>query len=130
MDSIDYLVLNAGVLKYSNRATELSYNQFALHLHTDCIGPIIIAQRILRASIKVGTIVLISSDSGSAQEFRPEEDGFAAYASSKAALNQMLRHFAAELKRAESETVVIALHPGEGKTDMANIDLDGKSQAR
>ncbi|EME49799.1 hypothetical protein DOTSEDRAFT_68555 [Dothistroma septosporum NZE10] len=120
---IDYLVLNAGVLKYPTRATELSYDDFALHLHTNCIGPIICAQRIVKARIKVGTIVFISSDSGSAQAFRPEEDGFAAYASSKAALNQMLRHFVAELQRAESETAVIALHPGEVKTDMANIDL-------
>lgn len=92
-------------------------------MQTNCIGPVICAQRVLKAPISVGTIVFISSDSGSAQAFRPEEDGFAAYASSKAALNQMLRHLAAELRRAASETVVIALHPGEVKTDMANIDL-------
>lgn len=120
---IDYLVLNAGVLKYPNRATELSYHEFALHMQTNCIGPILCAQRVLKAPVSVGTIVFISSDSGSAQAFRPEEDGFAAYAASKAALNQMLRHLAAELKRAGSPTVVIALHPGEVKTDMANVDL-------
>ena len=51
------------------------------------------------------------------------EDGFAAYAASKAALNQMLRHMAAELKRKGSSTTVIALHPGEVETDMANVEL-------
>lgn len=51
------------------------------------------------------------------------EDGFAAYAASKAALNQMLRHMAAELKRKRSETTIVALHPGEVKTDMANVEL-------
>lgn len=41
---------------------------------------------------------------------------FAAYAASKAALNQALRHMAAELKRADDDTVVLALHPGEVAT--------------
>lgn len=71
----------------------------------------------------IGRLVFISSDSGSAQRFRPEEDGFAIYAASKAALNQSLRHMAAELQRSGRETFVIALHPGEVKTDMANVEL-------
>jgi NAD(P)-dependent dehydrogenase (short-subunit alcohol dehydrogenase family) len=71
----------------------------------------------------------MSSDSGSAARFRAFEDGFAAYAASKAALNQGLRHLAAELQRLEKwdparETVVLALHPGEVATDMASsVDL-------
>nr|POE90596.1 c-factor [Quercus suber] len=65
----------------------------------------------------------MSSDSGSAQAFRAEEDGFAAYAASKAALNQGLRHLAAELRRKGDATVVLALHPGEVKTEMADVDL-------
>lgn len=35
----------------------------------------------------------------------------------------MLRHMAAELKRKGSNITILALHPGEVKTDMANIDL-------
>lgn len=35
----------------------------------------------------------------------------------------MLRHMAAELKRKGSKTTILALHPGEVKTDMANVDL-------
>ncbi|CAK3897531.1 NAD(P)-binding [Lecanosticta acicola] len=120
---IDYLVLNAGVLKYPNRATEISYDDFTFHLQTNTIGPIICAQRLLKSNISIDTITFISSDSGSAQKFREMEDGFAAYAASKAALNQMLRHMAAELKRKGSRTTVIALHPGEVKTDMADVDL-------
>lgn len=48
--------------------------------------------------------------------FREHEDGFGAYAASKAALNQMLRHMAAELKRKGGlwgEVCVLAMHPGE-----------------
>lgn len=75
--------------------------------------------------MSIGKIVFISSDSGSAQSFRDFEDGFAAYAASKAALNQMLRHMAAELKRKGSGTLMFALHPGEVCTDMAKeVDLD------
>lgn len=120
---IDYAIVNAGVLQYPNRATEMSFKDFAFHLHTNTIGPIICAQKLLKSSVQIGTIVFISSDSGSAQCFREMEDGFAAYAASKAALNQTLRHMAAELKRQGSSTTIIALHPGEVKTDMANVDL-------
>lgn len=102
-----------------------SYDDFAFHLHTNTIGPIICAQRLIKSGISIGKIVFISSDSGSAQSFRDFEDGFAAYAASKAALNQMLRHMAAELKRKGSDITVLALHPGEVATDMAKtVDLD------
>ncbi|KAJ5620287.1 hypothetical protein N7510_004271 [Penicillium lagena] len=72
-------------------------------------------------------VVFISSDSGSATLFRSYEDGFAAYAASKAALNQMIRHMAAELARCEgkrNKICILAMHPGEVQTDMANIEVD------
>ncbi|KAJ9649419.1 hypothetical protein H2199_000194 [Coniosporium tulheliwenetii] len=120
---IDYVVINAGVLRYPNRATELSFDEFAFHLHTNTIGPIITAQKLLQTNIPIGTIVFMSSDSGSAQNFLEREDGFAAYSASKAALNQMLRHMAAELKRKDDDTIILALHPGEVATDMSNINV-------
>lgn len=112
-----------------------SYNDFALHLHTNTIGPIICAQKLLTIHAHTSNptppskIIFISSDSGSTTAFRDFEDGFGAYAASKAALNQMLRHMAAELRRKEKEagvkreggeggegTCVLALHPGEVAT--------------
>ncbi|KAF2834654.1 NAD(P)-binding protein [Patellaria atrata CBS 101060] len=120
---IDYVVLNAGVLRYPNRATETSFDEFAFHLHTNTIGPIITAQKLLQTSIPIGTIVFMSSDSGSAGNFREVEDGFAAYAASKAALNQALRHMAAELRRKDDDTIILAMHPGEVATDMSNINV-------
>jgi hypothetical protein len=39
----------------------------------------------------ISTLVFISSDSGSTGRFNAHEDGFGAYAASKAALNQGLR---------------------------------------
>ncbi|KAF2873100.1 hypothetical protein BDV95DRAFT_627872 [Massariosphaeria phaeospora] len=120
---IDYVVINAGVLRYPNRATEFSFEEFAFHLHTNTIGPIITAQKLLQTNIPVGTIVFMSSDSGSHGNFREMEDGFAAYAASKSALNMAIRHMAAELKRKDDDTIILAMHPGEVATDMANINL-------
>ncbi|TKA61077.1 hypothetical protein B0A55_10266, partial [Friedmanniomyces simplex] len=89
------------------------------------VEPSHFAQKLLKAKVSVGTIVFISSDSGSVSAFREHEDGFAAYGASKAALNVMARHMAAELKRKGSRTTIIMLHPGEVRTDMAKIeDLD------
>jgi NAD(P)-dependent dehydrogenase (short-subunit alcohol dehydrogenase family) len=51
------------------------------------------------------------------------EDGFAAYAASKAALNMAVRHMAAELKRKDDDTILLCMHPGEVATDMANVQL-------
>ncbi|KAH7075561.1 hypothetical protein BKA63DRAFT_300412 [Paraphoma chrysanthemicola] len=125
---IDYVVLNAGVLRYPNRATELTFDEFAFHLHTNTIGPIITANRLLATSIPIGTIVFMSSDSGSQGAFREMEDGFAAYAASKAALNMAVRHLAAELKRKDDDTIILAMHPGEVATDMANVQLPWEVQ--
>ena len=56
------------------------------------------------------------------------EDGFAAYAASKAALNMAVRHLAAELKRKDDDTIILAMHPGEVATDMANVQLPWEVQ--
>ncbi|CAF9932907.1 MAG: hypothetical protein GOMPHAMPRED_006697 [Gomphillus americanus] len=107
---IDFVVLNAGILKYPNRATEMYRQKYP-------------AQKLLATGIPIGTIMFMSSDSASATKFMAFEDGFAAYAASKSALNQALRHMAEELKRKNSKTVILAMHPGEVATDMANIDI-------
>lgn len=111
---IDYLILNAGVLKYpnvrlpqpcpaqdyvyradgiaSNRDVRLkmpncqklpisdtkwdsSFEDFDYHLRTNTIGPIITAQKLLATRLPIQTIVFMSSDSGSATNFREFEDG-------------------------------------------------------
>ncbi|KAL4935829.1 hypothetical protein BDV06DRAFT_228461 [Aspergillus oleicola] len=127
---IDYVVVNAGILEYPNRATEMTFDHFAHHLLTNTVGPIIVAQKLLQlADVSVGTIAFMSSDSGSTQQFLSIEDGFPAYGASKAALNQALRHMTEELKRKKKDTIILALHPGEVATDMGKIeiswDLDG-----
>lgn len=123
---LDYVVINPGILEYPSRATEASFAAFERHLRTNCIGPIITAQKLLQLAphISIGTIVFMSSDSGSTQRFMAHEDGFAAYSASKAALNQALRHMAVELARKQSTTNILAMHPGEVSTDMGNIETE------
>lgn len=79
--TLDHIVVNAGVLHYPNRATEMSFDHFAFHINTNTIGPIICAQRLLKTGVPIKSICFISSDSGSTAAFREQEDGFAAYES-------------------------------------------------
>lgn len=171
--AIDTIVLNAGILEYKNGLGTLNveFETFEKHIRVNCVGNVILAQKLLMLneleSVKqrreylqlhpdpeisaplIGRqVMFMSSDSGSMADFREYEDGFAAYGASKAALNMMVRHMAAELKRRgskkreaasqnwqygpsdesyseewEDEVCVLAMHPGEVNTDMANIDL-------
>ncbi|KAG4436793.1 hypothetical protein IFR05_007727 [Cadophora sp. M221] len=155
---IDVVVLNAGILEYPGRVSEISFDSFTHHLRTNTIGPLITASHLLYLSsppdspspvsqpsplksplspthpstpIHINTLVFTSSDSGSTTNFLSFEDGFGAYAASKAALNQGLRHLSAELHRKslsdstyQKKTVVLAVHPGEVSTDMANVAVD------
>lgn len=45
-------------------------------MKTNAVGPIILAQKLVQTGIPIGTIVFMSSDSGSATEFRAFEDGY------------------------------------------------------
>jgi NAD(P)-dependent dehydrogenase (short-subunit alcohol dehydrogenase family) len=111
-----------------------SFTDFAAHLHTNTIGPIIIAQKLLKitSADPPSEIIFISSDSGSTALFRDFEDGFGAYSASKAALNQMLRHMAAELKRKGgkyADVCVLAMHPGEVQTYVFDKSTDRSDRA-
>jgi NAD(P)-dependent dehydrogenase (short-subunit alcohol dehydrogenase family) len=60
----------------SQRAKQPStYQDFELHLRTNTIGPIIVAQKLLQTHLSLGIIIFMSSDSGSAIHFRGFEDG-------------------------------------------------------
>ena len=169
---IDTIVLNAGILEYERGlgALDVQFEILERHLRVNCIGNVVLARKLLmlndspallqrreqallardrdEASVVGRQTMFMSSDSGSMADFREYEDGFAAYGASKAALNMMIRHMAAELRRRatkkqedaksdwqsggnaasdarpwEAEVCVLAMHPGEVSTEMANIDL-------
>lgn len=167
--TIDTIILNAGILEYEKGlgALNTEFDTLERTLRVNCIGNTVLARKLLMLndlpSVIQGReqqhafgdpenniigrqVVFMSSDSGSMSDFREYEDGFAAYGASKVALNMMLRHMAAELRRRatkkaqdfeydwqskeasrltpwEQEVCVLAMHPGEVSTDMANIEL-------
>ena len=53
-----------------------SFDDFEDHLRTNTIGPIITAQKLLQTNIPIGTMMFMSSDSGSMTDFRAFEDGY------------------------------------------------------
>lgn len=53
-----------------------SFDDFSDHIKTNAVGPIILAQKLIKTGIPIGTIVFMSSDSGSATQFRAFEDGY------------------------------------------------------
>jgi len=170
--NIDTIILNAGILEYERGlgALDVEFEMLERHLRVNCVGNVVLARKLLmlndipalgqrreqallarnsdEAPVVGRQTMFMSSDSGSMADFREYEDGFAAYGASKAALNMMIRHMAAELKRRatkkqedikfdwqsggrgagkarhwETEVCVLAMHPGEVSTDMANVDL-------
>ncbi|KAK5008057.1 hypothetical protein LTR28_004488, partial [Elasticomyces elasticus] len=80
----------------------------------------------------------MSSDSGSAQNFREMEDGYAfedAFYDGRKDADETVQLCrirsvqsgaqpdAPELKRKDDDTIILAMHPGEVSTDMANIEV-------
>lgn len=53
-----------------------SFEDFNDHMKTNTIGPIIVAQKLIKTGLPIGTMVFMSSDSGSTSEFRAFEDGY------------------------------------------------------
>lgn len=53
-----------------------SFEDFNDHMKANAIGPIIVAQKLMKTGIAIGTMVFMSSDSGSTTEFRAFEDGY------------------------------------------------------
>ena len=53
-----------------------SFDAFSRHLRTNTVGPIITVQKLLQTRIPIGTVTFMSSDSGSAGDFRVFEDGY------------------------------------------------------
>ncbi|KAI5206920.1 NAD(P)-binding protein [Aureobasidium subglaciale] len=132
---LDYVVINAGVLRYPNLFRRVCFPLTHQHdwtnhyctktssnkdpnrynsLHVQRLG---VRTAISRDGRWVGTSHRVFC-MPTHRFFR-----FAAYSASKAALNQAMRHMAAELKRKDDDTILIAIHPGEVATDMANIEL-------
>jgi NAD(P)-dependent dehydrogenase (short-subunit alcohol dehydrogenase family) len=115
-EPLDVLINNAGVGDAGPMFGRLSMTDLEEAFRVNAAGPVALAQALL-PSLRAGkrrAIVNLSSGLGSISE--NESGGWIAYRASKAALNQLTRAVAAELKR--ERFVCIAISPGWVKTDM------------
>lgn len=117
-EKIDYLINNAGVLT-DPRPNSLGIDSetVTLHMNVNVVGPALVVVALLPHLRRGSYVVNISSALGSISRAKTTPPGdTTVYSLSKAALNMLSVHQAADLK--EKGVVVVALEPGWARTDM------------
>src|SRR6266542_3481182 len=113
---LDVLINNAGIGDAGPRFGHVSIEELEQAFRVNAIGPVAVTQALL-PSLRAGqrrTVVNLSSGLASISE--NESGGWIAYRASKAALNQLTRTAAGELKK--ENFICIAICPGWVKSDM------------
>ena len=119
-DRLDVLVLNAGISK-SARVADYTVDDFDSLFATNVRGPFFLVQQLLPILGEGSSIVAISSAVARTVVGKPgvENPSILAYASTKGALETLVRHWAAIL--GPSGIRVNAVAPGIIDTDMSNF---------
>lgn len=110
---------------------DLDPTKMARAFALNAIGPALIMKHVLPLLPRVGKSVFatLSARVGSIGDNR--SGGWYSYRASKAALNQLVRTAAIELKRVRPEAICVALHPGTVDTRLSSpfrkTDLDVQS---
>jgi 3-oxoacyl-[acyl-carrier protein] reductase len=119
-DQLDVLVLNAGISK-SARIADYTVDDFDNLFATNVRGPFFLVQQLLPLLGEGSSIVVISSASARPVPGKPGLDNpsILAYASTKGALETLVKHWAAIL--GPSGIRVNAVAPGIIDTDMSNF---------
>jgi NAD(P)-dependent dehydrogenase (short-subunit alcohol dehydrogenase family) len=115
-DPVDVLINNAAIGEEGPRFAEIPMKDLEEAFRVNAIGPAALTQALL-PNLRAGrrrTVVNLSSGLGSISE--NESGGWLAYRASKAALNQLTRTMAAELKK--DRFICIVMSPGWVRTDM------------
>jgi NAD(P)-dependent dehydrogenase (short-subunit alcohol dehydrogenase family) len=115
-EPLDVLINNAAIGDAGPGFGRLSMKELDQAFRVNAIGPVAITQALL-PNLRAGkrrVVVNLSSGLGSISE--NESGGWIAYRASKAALNQLTRTMAGELKN--EDFVCIAICPGWVQTDM------------
>ncbi|WP_244851455.1 SDR family NAD(P)-dependent oxidoreductase [Caballeronia sp. SL2Y3] len=115
----DVLYVNAGVaLGPEDRASEVSTEDFTRLMLTNALSPIRIVERLCEKVKASGTIAIMSSSLGSVA--LNESGGWEVYRASKAALNTLMRSFAA--RHADASWSLALVDPGWVRTEMGGAD--------
>ena len=115
-EPLDVLINNAAIGEAGPEFGRLSMEELDQAFRVNAIGPVAVTQALL-PNLRAGqrrTVVNLSSGLASISE--NESGGWIAYRASKAALNQLTRTAAGELKK--ENFICIAICPGWVKTDM------------
>jgi NAD(P)-dependent dehydrogenase (short-subunit alcohol dehydrogenase family) len=123
-DGLELLVNNAGLWSAPGEPERASAGPLAELrpqpvlevLRVNAVGPILVTQALAPLLAAAGSSVVVNLTSGLGSLAGATAGGNVGYGMSKAALNMLTRHLAAEL--ASQGTVVVALTPGWVATDM------------
>jgi NAD(P)-dependent dehydrogenase (short-subunit alcohol dehydrogenase family) len=112
-------LLHAGDLHPEKTYRSLDPENLARSYRVNAIGPALVAKHLLPLLPKAGKAVfaVISARVGSIGD--NQLGGWYGYRASKAALNQIVRTLAIELRRQKPEAVCLALHPGTVDTALS-----------
>lgn len=113
--TFDLLVVNAGVSNAANEtAADVSTDEFVRVMVTNALSPMRVVEALSDLVRPDGTIAVMSSGQGSVAN--NETGGFEIYRASKAALNTLMRSYAARNK--DDRRTLLLLAPGWIRTDL------------
>jgi NAD(P)-dependent dehydrogenase (short-subunit alcohol dehydrogenase family) len=119
-----FVLVATGLLHAADHHPEKTYrsldaNVLAKSFHVNAIGPALVAKHMLPLLPKSGKSIfaVISARVGSIEDNRL--GGWYSYRASKAALNQIVRTLAIELRRQKPAAICVALHPGTVDTALS-----------
>lgn len=126
--ALDLLFVNAGVSDDPTQTVgEITTEEFVRVMTTNALAPLKVIEAFAPRVAPEGTIAAMSSTLGSIE--LPPNGNFEVYGASKAALNKLLKSYAA---RAGGKRTILALMPGWVRTEMggSQAPLDVETSAR
>lgn len=121
--AIDLLFVNAGIANGpAERVCDASTEEFVRLMVTNTLGPWRVIERLVERVVRGGSVAVMSSGLGSVTN--NTNGGWEVYRASKAALNTLMRSFAA--RHADDGRTYLVIAPGWVRTDMGgpNAFLD------
>ncbi len=113
--AIDLLFVNAGVANGpGERVCDVSTEEFVRVMVTNTLGPLRVIEQLVDCVVRGGSVAVMSSGLGSVAN--NTNGGWEVYRASKAALNTLMRSFAA--RHADDGRTYLVIAPGWVRTDM------------
>jgi NAD(P)-dependent dehydrogenase (short-subunit alcohol dehydrogenase family) len=112
--TLDLLYVNAGITNRNQPIDEVSTEDFVDVMVTNALSPMRVVDGLSSLVAPSGTVAVMSSRQGSVS--MNEKGGHEAYRASKAALNQLMRSYAA--RHHDDPRTLLLIHPGWVKTEL------------